>query len=494
MIINDYITMITGSVIWMRDAEITVNEDVGSACVVLYRSGALGRTDIVYMSVTPRAIQDVSTAAIPNSDFDDTDFTVNFDQNEDETMACVEVYNDEVEEIGLESFSVRIRRTENRNDGQAASGLPASIDNENRETIVYIRDDDGGFQLSCPNNRVSESISTVTCSVERRGPATNPDTAYISTRNGEAKSTEDYEALSGNSVTFAPNVKSAPITVKIYDDREPEGSEDFFIILAANNQGGDLGQIAATITILDDDNSVKFVRTPGTTALTDAVTVSESAGTVRLTLERNANGLPTGETTVRVSSREINPGDAGIASPADGNGVDHTDVNIDVTFQMGQRRLDIEIEIQDDDQGEPQEAFEVTLSDPRPEANNVIVYPSLVTVYINDDDGGGGDDPAGGDQGGGPGGDGQGTISRPAIVGIGGGAGLLVLIGVLGLVGCVGLSRWNQARASGPRPPVTARRQIRRPQVLPPPSYRVNEPNPAYRMNSYRTPQISSVV
>ncbi len=94
------------------------------------------------MSITPRAINGRSTKATAGSDFDDSDVTVTFDHNDVETEVCIAIYNNEIEEIGLESFSVKINRAERQ---QASSGLLATIDDENRETIVFIRDDDGKF-------------------------------------------------------------------------------------------------------------------------------------------------------------------------------------------------------------------------------------------------------------------------------------------------------------------------------------------------------------
>ncbi|XP_072021737.1 extracellular matrix organizing protein FRAS1-like [Amphiura filiformis] len=414
----------------------------------------------LYLSITPRADPGTSTAATPNSDFDASDFFVTFAQNEVEKTACVPIYNDTIEE-GLQSFSVSISRT-----GQTPSGLLATIDNENRETIVYIRDDDGAFQLSCPDKRFAESIGTVTCTVERSGSTMQSQTAYISTSNGGAASLSDYEPLAGKSLLFGPNVNSVPFTIKIYDDQELEGSEDFFVFLAADNRGTDSGQVATSLTIIDDDNTVKFVSTPGTDqqSTENKIIVSESVGTGRLTIQREAYGfnVPSGTTTVRVRSREINPGAAGAANPADGNGGDYGDIDTEVMFRVGQTRADVEFQIIDDEIGERQEAFEVTLSAVNPSANNFLLYPNVITVCINDDDGEPIDDePAddGGDGGGGT------TVSRSVIVGIGGGVGLLLLIGVLGLIGCVAFSRWNQSRATPLQSRVTASRPVPRPSL-----------------------------
>ncbi|XP_072015829.1 extracellular matrix protein 3-like [Amphiura filiformis] len=442
-------------IISMRDDELTVIEDIEYACVVLYRTGSLSRIDQVRLTVVPKSVPDRSRAATPDADINDNDITVTFDSNEDEQRACVRVYNDTNEETGLESFSVRISEIV-RQPGSA--GVPATIDDDRRETCVFIRDNDGAFRLNCPSQRVSESVGSVTCTVERTGPATNLEVAYISTSNGDATSLADYEPFSGSRVNFRPGVKSVPFTIKIYDDKDLEGSEDFFVYLAADSGGADLGQSVAIITILDDDNFLTLGSPPGTSTTLDCVLVPESVGSVRLTVYRSAYGsqLPHGITSARVSSREINPGSANVRSPADGNGVDYTDVNTEITFSNGQTRVDVLVQIEDDEVGEPQEAFEVVLLDSTPESNNRISYPSVVTICINDDDGGvdidDEDDGGAGDDIGG------GRVSRSLIVGLGGGLGLLLLVVVLGLIGCVAFSRWSQRTAPPPRRPVTARR------------------------------------
>ncbi|XP_072023595.1 uncharacterized protein [Amphiura filiformis] len=463
-------------IISMRDDEITVNEDVENACVVLYRTGSLSRTDKVKLTVVPKSVPDRSREATAGADIiiNDNGITVTFDSNEDEQRACVRVYNDTKEETGLESFSVRIS-----NIVPGSSGVPATIDDDRRETCVFIRDNDGAFRLNCPSQRVSESVGSVTCTVQRTGPATNMEVAYISTSNGDAASLADYEPFSGRRVEFDQGVKSKPFTIKIYDDKDLEGSEDFFVFLAADSGGStDSGQSVAIITILDDDNVLTLGSPPGSSTTPDCVLVPESIGSVRLTVYRSAYGsqLPSGITSARVSSREINPGSANVRSPADGKDVDYTDVNTEITFSNGQTRVDVLVQINDDEVGEPQEAFEVVLRDSTPESNNRIAYPSVVTICINDDDGGvdiddEGDDGAGDDIGGG-------RVSRSLIVGLGGGLGLLLLVGVLGLIGCVAFSRWSQRTAPPPSRPVIARRVPRA--VEPRRVARVVEPQRGY--------------
>ena len=95
------------------------------------------------LSVSPRAITGRSTGATPDIDFDDSDFTITFEQNDVEKEACVTIYDDDIEEIGLESFIVYLNSVEHRQVRQASSDLLPTIDDENQETIVFIRDDDG---------------------------------------------------------------------------------------------------------------------------------------------------------------------------------------------------------------------------------------------------------------------------------------------------------------------------------------------------------------
>ena len=94
------------------------------------------------LTVIPREVPGTSSAATINSDFYNDPITVTFDEGEDFKLVDIPIRDDNIEEMGLESFVVRIKSVrQDTDDGNI--GSEATIDNDNRETIVYIRDDDG---------------------------------------------------------------------------------------------------------------------------------------------------------------------------------------------------------------------------------------------------------------------------------------------------------------------------------------------------------------
>ncbi|XP_072025427.1 uncharacterized protein [Amphiura filiformis] len=451
----------------VEEDSITVNEDDGFAYIPVLRTGSLVRVDTVTLNILQRDVDGISSAATINEDFINVPITVTFDQGDDRKIVRVPIIDDEIEESGLESFIVRIKEVRQNPNG-GISVTDATIDNDNRETVVYIRDDDGTLNL-LPLGRYSESVGSVKITLERTGPTTEEQTVYVSTKDNDATSA-DYQPLVLVPVTFAVGATTASLSVNIKDDKILEGSEEFLVCWAAE-EDRDAEQCVETVTIVDDDYVVKFVPIPGTIVTDTCLTVSESDGTIRLPVQREGYGssLPAGSVTLTVTVREIPQSLTNGASRADGDGVDFTFTSTTLTFPNGRSKLDILVDIEDDEVGENQEAFVVELVEVSPNQNNLIGYPSRWTVCINDDDGGDGGVDGGGD-------DGQDDssdtgLSRSFIVGIGGGLGLLVLIIVLGLMGCYLASRQNTAAATraSPRLPVTAR--IQRQPVAPPPGY-----------------------
>ncbi|XP_072016255.1 uncharacterized protein [Amphiura filiformis] len=448
--------------IGMQDATVTVVESNGFAEITLVRSGPqelLATSETVTLQLIPLDVQGVSTAALINSDFDHSPITVTFLRDQVEQTVRVPIFDDTLEEDELKSFKVTIQRIRQPTD--------ATINSDARETIVYIRDDDGTFRLGMLGDAVgtvSEGDRTITCTVYRTGSTDEVETAYVSTRNGRAETPGDYRALDRVPLVFGQGVTSRMVDVVIYDDTILEPSENFELYLTDEN-GNDLGQAKETI-IEDNDNEIRFVGAEG------CMRVDESVGTFTVTINiAGYNGkLPSGAGSVLVTSREVALSTLDDADLADGNGVDFLDVRSTVNFLQRQDKVDVEITINDDEIPERKETFELVLSNPSPDGNNVLAYPFVISICINDDDGGIVDEPTD-DEGS--------TLSNSVIVGIGGGIGLLLLLGVLGLVGCLYVARTSTTRAA---PRVVQQPVPRRPlvqgNVPPPPPYYISNNYP----------------
>ena len=100
-----------------------------------------------------------------------------------------------------------------------------------------------------------------------------------STADGTAVSVEDYEAVTGGTVTFAPGEVTATVTVATVQDALDEASETLEVVLEAVNGGAEVDASAgrATGTVEDDDAAPAVV--------VSGVTVSEGeAAELALTL------------------------------------------------------------------------------------------------------------------------------------------------------------------------------------------------------------------
>jgi uncharacterized delta-60 repeat protein len=112
--------------------------------------------------------------------------------------------------------------------------------------------------------------------VERLGDLSATATVDFTTIDSTAIAGEDYVAVSGTLV-FGPNQAEKTITLSILNDSILE-PEEAFIVLLENVQGAVLGTTAAAqIVILENTPSISFVA--------EAISFSETAGTVNLMLQ-----------------------------------------------------------------------------------------------------------------------------------------------------------------------------------------------------------------
>ena len=116
---------------------------------------------------------------------------------------------------------------------------------------------------------VMENAETVTLQVERTGDLSFALTVSYETADGvagehgcthPANAGSDYVASSGT-IEFAPNQKTAQVSIQIIDD-DVEEEDEQFIIKLSNPVGGEavLGeQAVTTVTIINDDFPGTFI-------------------------------------------------------------------------------------------------------------------------------------------------------------------------------------------------------------------------------------------
>ena len=224
----------------------------------------------------------------------------------------------------------------------------ASLGAANPATVTIADYEPGTLQFNTATANVNENAGTVTITVTRANGSDGAVSASYTTSNGSATAGSDYTTTAGT-VNFAAG-DSAPksFTVPITNDMLVEGNETFNVTLSAPTGGAALGSPAnEVVTIIDGT-------IPGTVQFSTAATsVSESAGTVTLTVTRT--GGTGGPITVTYTT---NNGTATAPS-------DYTASTGTVTFANGDAApKTIVIPIVNDAIPEPPETFTVTLSNP----------------------------------------------------------------------------------------------------------------------------------
>jgi hypothetical protein len=82
--------------------------------------------------------------------------------------------------------------------------------------------------------------------------STQPVTVRVSTRDGTARSGSDYQAITDQTVTFAPGQRTASVDVSVLGDKKKEHGEQFFVDIV-DAQGASVVRSVGTGTIRNDD-------------------------------------------------------------------------------------------------------------------------------------------------------------------------------------------------------------------------------------------------
>ena len=314
----------------------------------------------------------------------------------------------------LETPTSTIEVEYSTSDGSAIAGLDytALVDQviefltgETQKTITVttigdtIDEDDEMFSVSfVPTNVVGRAAATATITVVDNNPP--PDASFAapsvvtrredeatvnltvvlssassrtvevaySTVDGTATAGEDYTAVSGEVVTFAPGSTSRTITLEILEDRTAEDQfETFTVELAVlDADKATLGsRSTATVTIEDNEGA----------PLLEIEDASAGEGSSAVVFEVTLGTASAQAVVVEYSTRD------GTASA----GSDFVAATGTVTFAAGETTQNLEVELIDDTEEEPTETFEVVLTG----ATDAIVSRSrgVATGTIRDNDG-----------------------------------------------------------------------------------------------------------
>ncbi|KAJ7995222.1 hypothetical protein DPEC_G00242300 [Dallia pectoralis] len=237
------------------------------------------------------------------------------------------------------------------------------------EEEVVCEDDDSAIcsRLSFESLQVQcmENCGVLALAVVCRG-GLGESTFYVDyrTEDGSANAGSDYEYSEGTLV-FKPGETRKEIKVGIIDDDIFEEDEHFFVRLlnlrigdaegmfesdepGAGPKGRLVEPLVATVTILDDDHAGIFTFCSG------SVRVSESVGTMEITVVRNSGAR--GTVILPYHSE---------AGTAKGGGVDYEDARGELEFSNDQTTQTLQVRIIDDEEYEKKEKFYIVLEEPR---------------------------------------------------------------------------------------------------------------------------------
>jgi hypothetical protein len=334
----------------------SVSEVAGSVDIVVTRSG--GSTGALSVAVATEA-----GTATAGQDFTATSTTVQFaDGDAADKIVSIPLVNDGIPE-GPETFKVTMTSSAN------PFATPITV------TIV---DDDlpGALELSSGTYSVGEGGGSIAINVTRTGGSSGAASVTVSTRDGSALATQDYDATT-TTVSFADgDVAPKQVTIPIVNDALAEPDETFEVALSSAS-GAALGTVTtATITIPSNDQPAPPPANgqPGILQLSSAsYDVGEAGGNLIVTVTRIGGTNGTVGATLTLT-----PGTA-LA------GQDYVGASSVVSFGPGDAASRIvAIPIVNDTVAELAESFSVTLS--APTGGATLGAPIAAVASIRDND------------------------------------------------------------------------------------------------------------
>jgi hypothetical protein len=334
----------------------TVSEGAGTVTLTLERTGGLNNVvsvwGLVYGISTVGSIPVVDSGGV---------YMATFGVNETTTSLVVPIVDDDDVE-GCETFAVAINQVE----GGGAAG-------ERDEAAVTIVDDDEPasiVEFDPTSYRVDEGDGMITLTLTRRGNLDEPVSIWADASTGTARLGQDFTG--GAMVDFGEHETTASLAIQILDDQELELDETLAVTLAPAAgpepvavRPGENRQ--ATVTILDDDQSVSMVEFAPA-----SYRVHEGDGMVTLTLTRRGN-----------------LDEPVWANAASGTALLHRDFNGTasmVVFGARETTASFAIQISNDLEVEGSETFTLTLAPVNDDARPGALDGATVTILDDDAD------------------------------------------------------------------------------------------------------------
>ncbi len=305
---------------------------------------------------------------------DGTDYTgvngvLTFDPNQTSKKIIVSLIGDNNPEPD-ETFSLTLSKPVNASiTAGTATGTIRNDDTSSPTTPT----------ISISNASITEgNIKTTTdllFTVVLSEPSTQPVTVSYTTSPGTlnpATEGTDYTGVNGV-LTFNPSDTSQTIIVPIIGDTDPEPNETFSLTLS-NPASATIAKATATGTILNDDTAI--VPTNPTISISNASLPEGNIGTTDMIFTVVLSQPSTQPVTVSYTTSP------GTLNPAT-DGTDYTGVvNSVLTFNPSITSQTIIVPIIGDNDPEPDETFNLTLSNP---ASATIATGTATGTILNDD-------------------------------------------------------------------------------------------------------------
>lgn len=307
---------------------------------------------------------DATTSALTATagiDYEDVSTTLTIPAGMTSTLLPVNVVGDQELE-GDETFTM------------AVGNLSVQVALPESQVLGTIADDDGPDPEDLPQLTIRDAsvlegnTGTVelTFDVELDKPAAGIVAAMFSTEDGSALAGADYTASSGQ-VSLPAGAASARITVSVISDTFSEDDETFVLRLSGLTGEAEFARSFAIGTILTDEALVR---------LSVADTGGEEGDTNNTQLSVAAQ--------LDIPAQNVVSFDYATTDVSALAGEDYIAASGSLQIQPGETRVEIPLTIIADSANEPDESFELTISNV---STNAIVTDSLALVTIVNDDG-----------------------------------------------------------------------------------------------------------
>jgi uncharacterized delta-60 repeat protein len=339
--------------VWIRDNDGTIEfthtnytalESAGVATITLRRTTDLSVPASVDYFVT-------AGTAIAGEDFTPTNGVVTFAPGEAVQSFTVPLRdNDRVEE----DETVRLALL-NPSDGRPLGGQNVAL--------LTIVDDDSEVSFRREQVAVAENSVFGLVELTRTGNLSRGVSVLVSTASGTAVEGEDYVGVRTR-VEFTPGQANRLLTVRPIDDTAFEGNEEFSLTLSEPSAGLALGQLTQTTGVIVDDECLLEFDPP-------TYSVAEYGGFVTLTVRRRGGTVNPVSVEVLTRDGTATGGGAGDYEPFRGTVEFRGDELVaDPTgsgtqFVPGEVAQTVTVAVHDDDWGERDKVFTVTLANPR---------------------------------------------------------------------------------------------------------------------------------